>query len=75
MQVNIHEAKSQLSYLIQCVLNGEEVIIARNNLPVVRLESIAKPPSKRKLGSLRGLIKSMADDFDAPLNDFKDYMA
>lgn len=33
MQVNIHEAKTQLSHLIQCVLNGEEVIIARNNQP------------------------------------------
>lgn len=75
MQVNIHEAKSQLSHLIQCVLNGEEVIIARNNLPVVRLQAIAKLPGKRKLGALRGLVKSIADDFNAPLDDFQDYMA
>jgi antitoxin (DNA-binding transcriptional repressor) of toxin-antitoxin stability system len=75
MQVNIHEAKTQLSRLIQCVLDGEEVIIARNNQPVVRLEAIARQPAKRKLGSLRGLVKSIAADFDAPLDDFKDYMA
>lgn len=75
MQVNIHEAKTQLSQLIQRVLNGEEVIIARNNQPVVRLEAIARTPAKRKLGSLRGLVKSIADDFDEPLDDFKDYMA
>lgn len=75
MQVNIHEAKTQLSQLIQRVLDGEEVIIARNNQPIVRLEPIARTPTKRKLGSLRGLVKSIADDFDAPLDDFKDYMA
>jgi len=71
MQVSIHEAKTQLSHLINCVLNGEEVIITRDNQPVVRLQALTKPPSKRKLGSLRGLIKHIADDFDAPLNDFK----
>jgi prevent-host-death family protein len=75
MQVNIHEAKTQLSQLIQRVLDGEEVIIARNNQPIVRLEPIARTPTKRQLGSLRGLVKSIADDFDAPLDDFKDYMA
>jgi prevent-host-death family protein len=75
MQVNIHEAKTRLSQLIQCVLDGEEVIIARNNQPVVRLEPITRTPAKRKLGSLRGLVKSIAEDFDAPLDDFKDYMA
>lgn len=75
MQVNIHEAKTRLSQLIQCVLDGEEVIIARNNQPVVRLEAIIRTPAKRKLGSLRGLVESIADDFDAPLDDFKDYMA
>lgn len=74
MQVNIHEAKTQLSQLIQRVLNGEEVIIARNNQPVVRLEPVARAPAKRKLGALRGLVKSIDDDFDAPLDDFKDYM-
>ena len=74
MQVNIHQAKSQLSRLIQSSLNGEEVIIAKNNRPVVRLLAIRQPLVKRKLGSLRGLIKSIDDDFNEPLNDFQDYM-
>jgi prevent-host-death family protein len=74
MQVNIHEAKTQLSHLIQCVLNGEEVIIARNNQPVVRLQALTKRPAKRKLGSLHGLVKYIAVDFDAPLDDFQEYM-
>jgi len=74
MQVNIHEAKSQLSRLIQRSLDGEEVIIARNNLPVIRLQAIKPPVQKRKLGSLQGLIKSIEPDFNAPLDDFQDYM-
>ena len=52
MQVNIHEAKSQLSRLIQQCVDGEEVIIARNNHPVVRLQAIKPKSKKRELGSL-----------------------
>ena len=40
MQVNVHEAKSQLSKLIEAALRGEEVIIARGDVPVVRLEAV-----------------------------------
>lgn len=74
MQINIHEAKSNLSRLIQMALDGKEVVIARNNQPVVRLQALIRPPAKRKLGSLHGLIKSVSPDFDAPLEDFQDYM-
>ena len=74
MQVNMHEAKSQLSKLIEKALAGEEVIIARNNVPAVRLEAVPSTKSTRKLGAMQGLIKYMADDFDEPLDDFKDYM-
>ncbi len=74
MQVNIHQAKSQLSKLIERALAGEEVIIARNSKPVVRLEVLPEARRKRKLGALKGLVKYMADDFEEPLEDFKDYM-
>ena len=74
LQVNIHEAKTQLSKLIQAALNGRQVIIARGNIPVVRLEVLPAARSLRKIGNAKGLILSMADDFDEPLNDFKDYM-
>ncbi len=74
MQVNIHKAKSDLSRLIQRSLDGEEVIIARNNQPVVRLQAIERPVGKRKLGSLQGLIKTISPDFDDPLDDFKDHV-
>ena len=74
MQVNVHQAKSQLSKLIERALAGEEVIIARNNKPAVRLEVLPEIRHKRRLGALKGLVKQMADDFDEPLDDFKDYV-
>ena len=74
LQVNIHEAKTQLSKLIQAALNGRQVIIAKGNKPVVRLEVLPEARSKRKIGNAKGLILSMADDFDEPLDDFREYM-
>ena len=74
LQVNIHEAKTQLSKLIQAALNGKEVIIARGNKPVVRLEVLPEAQGVRQIGGAKGLILSMADDFDEPLDDFREYM-
>jgi antitoxin (DNA-binding transcriptional repressor) of toxin-antitoxin stability system len=74
IQVNIHEAKTKLSKLIQSALKGQEVIIAKGNKPVVRLEVLPEAREQRRVGHAKGLILSMADDFDAPLDDFKEYM-
>ena len=74
MQVNVHQAKSQLSRLIERALAGEEIIIARNNKPTVRLEVLPKARHRRELGALKGLIVRMDENFDDPLDDFKDYM-
>ena len=73
LQVNIHEAKTNLSKLIQKVINGEEVIIAKGNKPVVKLTLIDCLKPQRKLGTAIGKVK-LSDDFDEPLEDFKDYM-
>jgi len=67
---NVAEAKAQLSTLVRKALQGEEVIIARDNKPLVRLVPVAV--QQRKPGSARGRVK-IADDFDAPLDDFADY--
>jgi len=72
LQVNI-DAKTNLSKLIQMVISGEEVIIARGNKPVAKLTILDELKPKRKLGSAKGKIK-IADDFKAELEDFKDYM-
>ena len=66
MEVNIHEAKTQLSRLIEQALQGEEVIIAKAGHPVVRLIPIQKP--KPILGSARGTIK-FQPGWDDPLTD------
>jgi prevent-host-death family protein len=65
--VNIHEAKSQLSRLIEAAVSGEEVIIAKAGTPVVRLVSVGTKP-KLRFGLMKGKIK-IADDFNAPLPD------
>lgn len=74
IQVNIHEAKTQLSKLIQAALDGKQVIIAKGNNPVVRLEVMPETRSKRRIGHAKGLVLEMKDDFDEPLADFGDYM-
>ena len=73
LQVNIHEAKTHLSRLINHVLEGEEVIIAKGNKPVVKMTIVDNLKPKRKIGSAKGKIKIMPD-FDEPLEDFKEYM-
>ena len=62
--VNMHEAKSQLSSLVQAVLDGEDVVIARAGRPVVRLVQFQEVQTPREPGRLKGQIR-MADDFDA----------
>lgn len=64
--MNIHEAKTQFSKLIEAVIQGEEVIIARAGKPVASLVAIQAKPPLRRAGALKGKIK-VADDFDAPL--------
>ena len=71
-QVNIHEAKTNLSKLIKKVINGEEVIIAKGNKPLVKMVRLEGDKPKRKIGTAKGKIK-IADDFDAPLEDFEEY--
>lgn len=64
--VNVHQAKTQLSRLLERVERGEEIVIARNGRPVAKIVPLAREP--RKPGSLKGLIR-MSDDFDDPLPD------
>jgi prevent-host-death family protein len=68
MEVNIHEAKTQFSRLLQRVAAGEEVVIARAGVPVARLVAVEPKKGKRPLGMDEGRIW-IADDFDAPLPD------
>ncbi len=71
-QVNIEEAKSNLPDLIDAAVNGEEVIIAKDEKHLVKLVPISAV-KRRKSGSAKGLI-TMSDDFDEPLEDFAEYI-
>ena len=66
MEVNVHEAKTQLSRLLKRVTDGEEIIISRAGVPVAKLIAVAPLSGQRPLGSMEGQIY-VADDFDAPL--------
>jgi prevent-host-death family protein len=66
MQVNVHEAKTHLSRLLERVEAGEEVVIARAGKPVARLVPVEQSRKRRVPGGWKGLIV-IHDDFDAPL--------
>ena len=63
---NIHEAKSQLSKLVEHAMNGEEVIIAKAGTPVAKLVPVKSRPKKRMLGSAKGEF-TVPEDFNDPL--------
>jgi prevent-host-death family protein len=65
-QVNVHEAKTQLSKLLARVEAGEEIVIARAGKPVARLVPVAQTKTRRVPGEDEGKIW-IAEDFDAPL--------
>ena len=64
--VNIHDAKTHLSKLVDRAAAGNEIVIAKAGKPVARLVPLAPAGRRRKLGALAGKIK-VPEDFDAPL--------
>lgn len=70
--VNIHEAKTNFSKLVDAVMQGEEIIVAKAGKPAAKLVPITQTKPKRKPGILKGKIR-IASDFDEPLpNDILD---
>jgi prevent-host-death family protein len=70
LQVNLYEAKTQLSSLVERAANGEEIVIAKAGKPMARLvppASVSQSP--RKPGKNYMGITYIADDFDAPLSE------
>ena len=70
IRYNIADAKAGLSGLVREVLAGEDVVIAKDGKPLVRVVPMRR--GIRTPGSARGLI-TIAPDFDAPLDDFAPY--
>jgi antitoxin (DNA-binding transcriptional repressor) of toxin-antitoxin stability system len=73
--VSLEHAQAHLKELLEQLRPGDEIIILRDDKPMARLlrtAESAKP--QRQLGTLKGTVLYMAPDFDAPLEDFKEYM-
>jgi prevent-host-death family protein len=66
MIVNMHEAKSQLSRLVERARHGEEIVIAKDGAPVARLVALGTGLTSRQPGAMKGRIDA-GDDFLAPL--------
>jgi prevent-host-death family protein len=65
-RVNIHQAKTQFSKLVDLAASGEEVVIAKSGKPVARLVSYTPKGAVRRPGGMRGKIR-IKKNFDAPL--------
>ncbi|MCI0640828.1 MAG: hypothetical protein L0Y72_25670 [Gemmataceae bacterium] len=72
--VTIEHAQNHLSELIEKLSPGEEVIVTRDDLPVAKVARIARTSWPCKAGSAKDKILHIAPDFDAPLEDFREYM-
>ena len=66
--VNVHEAKTHFSRLLDRAQEGQEFVIAKAGRPVARLGPLARPGKKRRLGLLDGKFR-VPDDFNKPLPD------
>ncbi len=83
-QLSVEEAQGRLRELLQAALGGDEIVIGDNG-HAVRLVPVPDEPRtnaegekqlerRPRFGSAKGIVLYMADDFDAPLEEFKEYM-
>ena len=72
-QITVEDAKSNLPDLIDAAINGEEVVITKDDQHIVKLVPVSRVKPRPQFGSAKGLI-SLSDDFDEPLEDFADYI-
>ena len=65
-KINIHQAKTHLSRLVEDVASGNEVLIAKGGRPMARLVPLRRDETPRRAGLLKGKLR-IADDFDRAL--------
>lgn len=77
-QVMLEDVGSQIAQLVQRANSGEDIVIVQNHAPVARITALPEDAPDEKprsqFGNAKDILIYMADDFDAPLEDFKDYM-
>ena len=66
--VNIYDAKTRLSQLVDKAAAGEDVVVSRNGKPLARITRLESPKRQIRFGLLKGKVR-VAPDFDAPLPD------
>ena len=71
-QLDITQVKSDISELLDLAIQGEEIVITQDDKPVAKISPIVPVLRSLKRGSAKGKIQ-MSDDFDEPLEDFKEY--
>jgi len=71
-RVNIAEAKANLSRLVDAAVAGEEILIGRRNVPLVKLVVVETAKKRPVFGKLKGQVE-VGGDFDAPLDDLAEY--
>jgi antitoxin (DNA-binding transcriptional repressor) of toxin-antitoxin stability system len=71
-ELALKDAESRLAELVAEAANGEQVVITRDDGTAFQIVPMLESGPRPKYGSARGLVE-MADDFDAPLEDFKAY--
>jgi len=72
-QITLAEASKHLPDLIEAAISGEEIVITKDDQPVVKLTPVSPIKRRPQFGSAKGLV-TISDDFDEPLEDFKDYI-
>jgi prevent-host-death family protein len=73
LTIELEYAKEALLELLEKAASGENIVITKNSVPFVKLTTAQEKRHPRRPGSVRGQI-IIAEDFDAPLDDFKEYM-
>jgi antitoxin (DNA-binding transcriptional repressor) of toxin-antitoxin stability system len=71
--IDYQKAIESFPALIELAANGEDVVIAKNDQPFVKITGVKPSKNRRQFGSAKGLIQ-ISDDFVNPLEDFQDYM-
>jgi antitoxin (DNA-binding transcriptional repressor) of toxin-antitoxin stability system len=72
-EVTVEQATGALGDLVDAAISGEDVVLVHNGHGAVRLVPVPPSEGRPQFGSAKGMI-TMSDDFDAPLEDFREYM-
>lgn len=73
-EVGTYEAKTHFSKLLEEVQAGTKIIVTRHGKPVAEIRSPPAKPKKARFGCAKSANFYMSDDFDEPLEEFRDYM-